>query len=281
MHRWLSAKSIAVWTLCLAALSGSAKADDAPFSFGVFPYMNPQRLVELYRPLVEHLETGLARTVVLYSAPDFAAFARRTREGRYDLLLTAPHLAWLAREEAGYRPLLKYKRPVVGYVVVRKESPVRALSDLSGLTIATPDPAAIVTLALKAMLADAGLVEGRDYRSLAAGTHNNALALLVNGRVDAALLSEHSWNLNDGAATTRTIARSAPLSSLVFLVHPRFDDARAHALAKALTEFSRGPDGQRLLERGQYDDLVELDGNELKTLKRYAPATRALIEAAP
>ncbi len=280
MYRWLSAKKLALWTLCLALFPTGAKAAE-PLAFGVFPYMNPQRLIEFYRPLVAHLDAAIGRNVVLYSAPDFATFAQRTRKGEYDLLLTAPHLAWLAREEAGYRPLLKYKNPVTGLVVVRKDDPLPGLAGLAGRRISMPDSAAIVTLAAKALLADAGLVEGRDYQSVAAGTHNNALSLLVNGRADAALLSEHSWNLNGGAATTRIVARTAPLSSLVFLAHPRLNDAQAKQLVTTLLEFSRGPDGQHMLKRGHYDDLVEPDGSELDAFRRYAPATRALIGDTP
>ena len=35
------------------------------------------------------------------------------------MLLTAPHLAWLARQDAGYQPLLKYAEPVRGLLVVK------------------------------------------------------------------------------------------------------------------------------------------------------------------
>ncbi len=76
-------------------------------------------MVETYRPLANELEKQLHRRVVIYSARDYKTFAARTRQGEYDIILTAPHLAWLARQEAGYRPLMKYAQPVHGLLVVK------------------------------------------------------------------------------------------------------------------------------------------------------------------
>jgi phosphonate transport system substrate-binding protein len=111
------------------------------------PIHDARQTVEVYRPLADALEKRLQRRVVIYSARDFKTFVERTRQGEYDILLTAPHLAWLARQEAGYRPLLKYAQPVRGLLVVKSDSKFDAPEALRGRTIATADAIAVAVLA--------------------------------------------------------------------------------------------------------------------------------------
>ena len=105
--------------LLLGLGSRPAASADKPLVLGVFPHLTAKQIIENYQPLVTLLEQQLHRHVVVYSAPNLRAFVERTRLGDYDILLTPPHLAWLARQEAGYRPLLKYAKPVHGLLVVR------------------------------------------------------------------------------------------------------------------------------------------------------------------
>lgn len=72
-------------------------------TFGILPYFSAAKLMELHKPLKEHLSGGLNEKVSIISAPDFKKFRKRTREGAYDLVFTAPHMAGLAELEAGYQ----------------------------------------------------------------------------------------------------------------------------------------------------------------------------------
>ncbi|MCL5061333.1 MAG: phosphate/phosphite/phosphonate ABC transporter substrate-binding protein [Candidatus Thermoplasmatota archaeon] len=153
---------------CLLLIAGRpVSGADAPLVFGVFPHLTAKQIVETYRPIADTLEKHLQRGVVIYSARDFKTFIERTRQGEYDILLTAPHLAWLARQDAGYRPLLKYAQPVYGLLAVRADSPFDEPGALRGRTIAIPDPFAVVVLALHAELA-AKVQVGRPVRMPAA-----------------------------------------------------------------------------------------------------------------
>ena len=185
---WLAA-------LLLAAAGHAAASADRPLVFGVFPNMTAKQTVEIYRPLANALERHLQRRIVVYSARDFKTFVERTRQGEYDMLLTAPHLAWLARQDAGYRPLLKYVRPTQGLLVVKEASGFQTPDELRGRTIATADAIAVAVLAVQAELAADGLRHDTDYRTVDAGTHFNAAMQVLNGRADAAMLGMHPYLL--------------------------------------------------------------------------------------
>ena len=265
--------------LLLIAGGRPAASADRPLVLGVFPSMTAKQTVEIYRPLASALEKHLRRSVVVYSARDFATFVARTRQGEYDILLTAPHLAWLARQDTGYRPLLKYAQPVRGLLVVRSDSPFDEPDKLRGRTIAMADPIALAVLAIQAELAAHGLKRGIDYRTTDSGTHTNAVLQVINGRVDAAVLGLHPYNLTppELRQQLRVLAESPPLSSLMYLTHPRLRDAEAQAIRNALLRFAATPEGQTFMQRGGYGGFADVDGSELRAFRPYALQAQELL----
>lgn len=260
----------------------AAYAAEKPLVLGVFPNMTAKQIVVAYRPLADSLEKHLLRRVVIYSARDFKTFADRTYHGEYDIVLTAPHLAFLARQEAGYRPLLKYTQPVHGLLVVRDDAPLRDLGDLRGRTLATADPLALVVLATHAQLGEHGLRRDHDYRTLDFSTHLNAAMQVINGRADAAVLGLHPYNLMQPELRRqlRVLAKTPPLSSLMFLTHPRLRDAAVQAIHTGLLRFAATPKGQAFIQRGGYGGFVEATGRELESFRPYALEAQTLLRAA-
>jgi phosphonate transport system substrate-binding protein len=256
-----------------------AASDDKPLVLGVFPSMTAKQTIEIYRPLASALEKHLRRSVVVYSARDFTTFVARTRQGEYDILLTAPHLAWLARQDTGYRPLLKYAQPVRGLLVVRSDSPFDEPDKLRGRTIAMADPIALAVLAIQAELAAHGLKHDIDYRTTDSGTHTNAVLQVINGRVDAAVLGLHPYNLTppELRQQLRVLAETPALSSLMYLTHPRLREAEAQAVRNALLRFAATPEGQAFMQRGGYGGFADVDGSELRAFRPYALQAQELL----
>jgi phosphonate transport system substrate-binding protein len=278
LHAFTQTARLLVWIL-VAGIQPAFSADK-PLAFGVFPHLTARQTVETYRPLADTLEKHLRRQVVIYTARDFKTFIERTRQGEYDILLTAPHLAWLARQDAGYRPLLKYVQPVRGLLVVKSGSPLDSLDTLRGRTVATADPLAVVALALHAELAAHGLRRNIDYQTTNAGTHLNAAMQVINGRTDAAMVGLHPYNLMppELRRQVHVLAETPPLSSLMYLSHPRLGDAEAQAVRQALREFAASPAGQAFMQRGGYGGFTEADGHELRAFRPYALQAQEMLQ---
>jgi phosphonate transport system substrate-binding protein len=268
---------------CLLFCTPLARADLPPLSFGVFPNLSARQVVESYRPLARALEKSLNREIVIYSARDFRTFAQRTAKGEYDILLTAPHLAWLARQDAGYRPLLKYANPTHGLLVVHKDSPIHEPEALRGKTLARADALAVTVLAIQAELAARGLRAGVDYPLRDAGTHNNAVMQVINKRADAAALGLHPYLLlaPDLRAQLRVLIESPPVSSLMMLTHPRLRDSEAQTIRKAMLAFAASPEGQTFMKHGGYGGYAAVDGQELRAFRPYALEVQELLRGAP
>ena len=259
-----------------------ASPADAPLIFGVFPNMTAKQTLEIYEPLAKQMEKHLRRRVIIYTARDFKTFVERTRQGDYDILLTAPHLAWLARQDAGYRPLLKYSQPTRGLLVVKSTSPYRTPDDLRGRDIATPDPLAVVTLAVQAELAAHGLRRNVDYQTMDYGSHLNAAMQVINGRSAAAMLGLHPFLLlpPEVRQQLQVLIESAPLSSLMYLTHPRLRDREANAIRRALLDFAATPEGKDFMRHGGYGGFTAVDGSELRAFRPYALQTEEMMQVA-
>ncbi|HEX7970782.1 MAG TPA: phosphate/phosphite/phosphonate ABC transporter substrate-binding protein [Thiobacillus sp.] len=283
MRRCLARAGLLVLLLLAGVRPAVAVAvdPDRPLVFGVFPNMTAKQMVETYRPLTDALEKTLQRHIVVYSARDFKTFVERTRQGEYDLLLTAPHLAWLARQDAGYRPLLKYAQPTHGLLVVKADSPFRAPDALRGHTVATADSLAVAVLAMQAELAAHGLKRDIDYRTADAGTHHNAAMQVANGRADAAILGLHPYLLlpPELRQQLRVLAETPPLSSLMYLTHPRLRDAEAQAIRRALLDFAASAEGRAFMQRGGYGGFTAVDGSELRAFRPYAMQVQDMLRA--
>ncbi len=271
---WLAA-------LLLAAAGHAAASADRPLVFGVFPNMTAKQTVEIYRPLAGALERHLQRRIVVYSARDIKTIVERTRQGEYDMLLTAPHLAWLARQDAGYRPLLKYVRPTQGLLVVKEASRFQTPDELRGRTIATADAIAVAVLAVQAEMAAGGLRHDTDYRTVDAGTHFNAAMQVLNGRADAAMLGMHPYLLlpPEVRQQLRVLAKTPPLSSLMYLTHPRLRDREATAIRQALLDFAATPEGAAFMQHGGYGGFAAVDGSELRAFRPYALRAQEILRA--
>jgi phosphonate transport system substrate-binding protein len=270
----------ALWLYLLSATFHlPAHAAERPLIFGIFPHLTARQTVEIYRPLADAMAKRLQRPVLIYSARDFTTFVARTRQGEYDILLTAPHLAWLARQETGYRPLLKYSQPARGLLVVKAGSPFRSPGDLRGRTIATADAIAVAVLALQADLAAHGLQHDSDYRTVGSSTHTNAMMQVINGHADAAIVGSHPYQLaSEGTRRQLRILIETPaLSSLMYLTHPRLRDHEAQTIHKALIDFEATPEGRTFMLRGGYGEFSAVGASELHAFRPYAQQAQEML----
>lgn len=261
-------------------LAGGARAAEAPLRFGVFPNLTARQTLQTYAPLARALERRLGRPVLIYTAPNFPIFVARTREGVYDFVLTAPHLAWLARQDAGYRPLLKYSTQARGLLVTRVNAGPATVEALRGRTVAVADPLSLAALAIGTELAARKMVSGRDYTVQPSGSHSNALAQVIAGRVDAAIVGIHPYAMQPETirAQLRTLIETPPLSSLTYLAHPRLRDREAEALRAGLLAFADSPEGRDFLASGDYGRLVAADDSEVGQFHEHALRVQDLLQ---
>jgi phosphonate transport system substrate-binding protein len=202
-------------------------AEPPPLQMGVLPYLSSERLFKNFLPLKDYLEAQLKRRIVMSTAPNFNIYVQRAARGDYDIYLTAPHFALLAETEQDYRRVSRFTRELTGDLVLRRDSAVRRVEDLRGLSVITPDALAITSLLGEQLLKEHGLSPGLDYRLERSASHNNAIMTVYRSGADAALTESAIFEqlTSEVRRELRVLARTHRVPHIMVMAHSRLPAA--------------------------------------------------------
>lgn len=261
--------------LMATALSGirpvfAQNGTPKPLVLGVVPYFSPAKLVEVLAPLRVYLADRLTQPVSLVTAPDYVQFDRRTREGAYDVVMTAPHLARRAEKDAQWQRVAMSGSRSLAVLVALRTSPLRHLADLQGRTLALPPKEAIVHQLSLRLLSDAGL-QPPNIQLRTTASHNNALELALNGETDAAAFGEPTWQSQPEAVRQRlhVLGRSASITGFMVMAHPRLSAERLGAITQALLGLNTHPVGAAFFERSGMKSFVPVDEKDMRQMDTF------------
>lgn len=255
----------------LNAAAAPAEKNTATLIFGLLPSQSPIAKFKRYAPLRDYLARKLDRRILLETAPSFREFVRRTEQHRYDLLETAPHFVPLAIDGGRYQLLTTIVQPLSAKIVVRRDSPVRGLSDLSGKIVATPSPDAIITMVGMDRLRAAGLTAPANIRYENFRTHNAAYHAVLGGQAQAAIIAVNILNkaLQSGAAL-RAIDSSQQFPNMAMLASTELPQSLRAAMRRYLVNMVDDPEGRKVLAHTAYPGYRTAKAAEFEALRRYA-----------
>ncbi len=257
---------------CLAGLivlalstqaTGQTRADGKtadPLVFGFLPIVSSERLVRRFSPLTEYLSEKLGVEIRMETAPDFKSFVQRTDEGkRYDILFTAPHLYYLAKQNSDYRAIVRVDRPGMKAVIVTSlTSTIKSIEDLRGRRLATTDPLALATVLARARLEQAGIDPDNDLTLIATPSHNASLLSCYRGTTDAAVLIRPLYlrARSEIRDNTRIVAETESVPHMPIAVAPWVDEHVARRLRDILVNMSDDPQGRVVLQHLDWPGFV-------------------------
>jgi phosphonate transport system substrate-binding protein len=254
----------------------------APLEVGVFPYLSTRALLGAYHPLQQYLEDNLQRPVMIVTAPDMRTFVERTQAGAYPFVVTAPHFARLAQQEAGYRPQLRAKRDLVGVLLVSDRGDIRSVPDLRGKTLATPDALAIITQLGLGLLKAHGLVPDKDVKIEEMPSHSSAVLAVKHGAVAAAVVSMTAFMqmASDQKAGVRVLAQTMHVPHVMLLARPDLPRRDVDRFVKLVRQFvEQTPEGKRFIDGLGYLGLRSPTEAELRSLDVYTEGLKAGLAA--
>ncbi|TWH76150.1 phosphonate transport system substrate-binding protein [Azomonas agilis] len=175
----------------MAAQAAEDSANPTKLKIGLLPGESAPTVMRLNEPLRAYLEKALSMPVEMSVGANYAATSEALRFGRIDIAYLGPVTYILQSRKVQLEPFARPSHAVVGptfqaVVIVPADSTAQTLKDLKGKEVAFGDPASTSgTWVPRYMLADAGLVSGRDYTLRVLGAHD-AVALAVAGKKVAA-----------------------------------------------------------------------------------------------
>ena len=256
------------------------KTSDTTLEIGILPYLSVRTVLTTYQPLQQYLQDRLQRPVLFVTAPNMRTFVERTQRGEYRFVLTAPHFARLAQQEAGYLPMLRTKRDLYGVLLVDKDSPLRHVSELRGETVATPDSIAIINMLGAQLLRANGLKPGKDVELRAMPSHDTAVLALQKGDTAAAIVSVTALQQmpEELKNNIRTLAISNGIPHIMFLAHPKAPRREVADMTTLLLAFAENtPEGRRFMGDTGYIGLRPPTAREMKSLDPYVGDLKTLL----
>jgi len=240
---------------------------EKPLVFGFLPMISAERLVNRFFPLVQYLSDSLGTAVRFETAPDFQEFSRRTLKSKqYDILYTAPHFFYMAKENAGYRMVAGVDSlGMHAIIVVPKDSDIDSVGDLPGHRLATADPLSLATLLVKKHLLSNGIKPDTDLKLVATPTHIASLLSTLRGKTDAsALMTPPYYAAKQSLRDQMKIIATTELSPHIPIsVAPWLSDDCARLISYTLVHMNQTETGRAALRKNRFK------GFTIPKLERY------------
>lgn len=178
-HRILKTAAAASVVGVLTGLIPIRAETAAIYHFGIVPQQSATRLAKIWLPFLSELSARTGMTIKFTTTKDIPTFEKCLAQGAFQLAYMNPYHYTVFHEKAGYQAFARQSaKRLQGLMVVRADSPIKSLDQLSGQALAFPSPAAFGASVLpRAEMRERGLtfqpryVKSHDsvYRSVAAG----------------------------------------------------------------------------------------------------------------
>ena len=239
--------------------------------FGVFPYLSLATLAGIHGPLRDYLLKTLNHPVTFVSAPNFEEFIERTKNGEYDLVLDAPHMARLAQRQAGYQPIVTSRQPISGVILASNAFVKKPRDDRDIALVALPPRNAIVHLMVLETIQRENLLKGHPFTVEEVKSHDNALAGLLSGEFALAGIWTPLWKKYRGAGQSAitVLGQTKSIPGLIFLAHPRIGPERRRIIRDALLAFDKTSAGKKYFKGSNLIGFKPIDEQTMQNLDRY------------
>ncbi|MCB1736319.1 MAG: PhnD/SsuA/transferrin family substrate-binding protein [Gammaproteobacteria bacterium] len=226
--------------MLLALLANPVAVADT-YYLAVPPFMDRDQGEAQFGELAKYLSDKTGQDIQTRSSANPIAFWESLKRGDFDLVLDGPHLADYRVQRLDHHVLAKVKGLLSFALVMKPENAVFEADDLIGKKVAITPAPSLCAVEIEGfypnLMRRPELVEVK--------SHQEALALLRTGQVDAAFIPTPLTGQNPDLVM---IAQSAQLPHSAMTAGPRVPDAVQASVRKALIEAQNEYAGVNVLE---------------------------------
>jgi phosphonate transport system substrate-binding protein len=211
-------------------------------------------------PLIEQVSrsSGIQLDLRFYrSIPDFE---KDFLKGKPDFVYLNPYHAVMARKAQGYIPLIRdSENPLIGILVVRRDSPVAGIRDLNEKKLAFPSPNSFAaSLYMRALLTRE---EKLSFFPRYLTTHSNVYRHVVLNKAAAGGGVNRTLNKEPAELKelVKIIYRTPPVAPHPICAHPRVPLSVREAVYNSLLKLGDSPEGRELLKAAELNRPVRAD----------------------
>lgn len=250
-------------------------------TIGVLPNVSARVLATHYEPLLAPLSERLGRSVQFATAPNWKDFYSRTKQGDYDVVVSAANVARLAERELGFKPIAQYEPTIPGLLVVKKGVTGDVSTLLKGQTLVFSNPSSLVAFEGLRWLEQKGLVMDEQFRSLQVKADDSVGRVILRGEAVAGVLSGGEFRAHPEDIRNQLVVHTqfADVPGFVVAIHPRTDAATFDALQGFFLKLNPSAEpGKTFFERSGFKGIGPAKADALTSMDAYLAKTRRLID---
>ncbi|VAX08679.1 ABC transporter, substrate-binding protein (cluster 12, methionine/phosphonates) [hydrothermal vent metagenome] len=295
--------SLLVLSMLLSLAACSERADDnyAPtfttevqtsgveYIFGIHPLHNPQRLFEVFDPMMDYLSKNIdGVSFQLEASRNYPVFDQKLYERKFDFALPNPFQTINAINR-GYKVFGKIglDSNFRGIILVRKDSPIKEVLDLRGKAVSFPAPSALAaTMMPQYFIQSHGVDVMTEIDNRYVGSQESSMMNVYLGQTVAAGTWPPPWNefikqRPEIAGELKVIWDTAPLVALGLVARPDIPEDIVRQVIELLTTPDEHGQGMDMLWRSEFSGVVTPANDETyfvvrDFLKKFANEVRPL-----
>ncbi|KPJ96129.1 MAG: hypothetical protein AMJ53_01350 [Gammaproteobacteria bacterium SG8_11] len=259
LRMWLLALTIAV---CFPAIAHEQEhpyvSDKEEYVLGVFPYLAPRQIENIYAPITAALTEALGRHVHLTSGLSYTKFMDNVKQELYDLVFVQPFDYVSIADAYGYVPLATRDEPLPAILVVREDGLLNTLSDLKGQVIALPPELAAVSRLVKDHLRQSAFDHSATLQYQK--SHFACMHQVMVGKAAACGTAPPALRFfqQKTDAKLKIISTTKAIPNSLFAAHPRVSPEDRQKILDTMTSWADSEQGRKLLEKAKVKAFVPI-----------------------
>lgn len=260
-------KSTLIASLLLFMFSGQLLAEQKVLNFAFFPYTIPSEILEQNKELKDYLQKELNRPISLMTAKSPEEYLHNIKEGSYDIIFSAPHVARFSERKHSYQRIAMTKTKIQGYYLVKKSSDLKSLADATHKSISMAEPSTIVHQIAVQDLKALGLEEGKNINIKITKNHINSIYALIKGSSDVAVTGVKLWQELDPKYKNelRVLEESSKVPGFIVMGNDKMSKELREKIKIALLKYQESKEGEKYIFKG----FKLIDDESMKSLDKY------------
>lgn len=233
------------------------------YILGIHPLHNPQKLFEVFNPLVEYLSKETGTNIKVEASKDYPSYDKKLASEAFDFGLPNPfqtinsfNYHYEVINQVGSTDLFR------GTILVRKDSDINAIEDLKGKSIAYPAPTALAaTMMPQYFLQTNGLNLKTDTKTHYVGSQESSMMNVYLKKTAAAATWPIPWidlqkNKPKIASQLKVAWQTSTLPNNSFTYHKnKVPKELANKIRNLLANLHTHAEGIQLLKRMNIEQI--------------------------
>ena len=247
------------------------------YTFGVHPLHNPQKLFEVYEPLIEYINAHLEdATLRLEASRNYAAFDQKLSNRSLDFALPNPYQTLMAMEK-GYKVFAKMgdDSSFRGIFLVRKDANITDVNQLKGQVVSYPAKTALAaTIMPQQYLYEHGIDVMHELQNSYVGSQESSIMNVYLKKSIAGATWPPPWRAfqkeHPNIANELEIAwETEPLINNSLVVKSDVPTALVEEIKKQLLLLHTRPEGKKILDAMELSHYVDANCSDYDIVKEF------------